>query len=444
MKKNKKLLSVHLNEFDYNYLKYGARKYNLIGLKSLFKLHQIKTYTKDKVQNKNLDPWVQCVSINTGLSSTTHGILDINNKLPNKFSQIWDILSKKKIKCGVWGPMNGYYRQNKYLKFFFPDPWNFKSRIFPNQLIKFFSLPSYYAQNYTNIDKITLFRLTFKFLLSIFFTNNFFYFLRNFVFYSKILISRGLKNYILFFLLDVISLNIFLTLVKNYKLSYSQIFFNSLAHFQHNNWNDLKYEKDYFYLTDKIIQKILNFTEKEKYSLILFNGFSQKKKQKYILRLKDTRKFLIEIGVKFKNLELDMTHGGYIYFNNKIQMNKSIELLKNFSVFGFNLFSLKILTQDKVFYRININSRNKFTKSSKNISSLIFYDQDLNKDINKNKKTNLNVNKNLFFKHIEFIKSTGIHSQEGVLFFNDNNFISKNIKKIENIKIFNLTKSFFK
>ena len=172
--------------------------------------------------------------------------------------------------------------------------------------------------------------------------------------------------------------------------------------------------------------------------------FLKKKKQKYILRLKDTRKFLIEIGVKFKNLELDMTHGGYIYFNNKIQMNKSIELLKNFSVFGFNLFSLKILTQDKVFYRININSRNKFTKSSKNISSLIFYDQDLNKDINKNKKTNLNVNKNLFFKHIEFIKSKGIHSQKGVLFFNDNKFIPKNIKKIENIKIFNLTKSFFK
>jgi hypothetical protein len=193
-----------------------------------------------------------------------------------------------------------------------------------------------------------------------------------------------------------------------------------------------------------MVQKILKFTEKENYSLILFNGFSQKKKLKYILRLKDTRKFLIEIGVKFKNLELDMTHGGYIYFNNKIQMNKSIELLKNFSVFGLNLFSLKILSQDKVFYRININSRNKFTKSSKNISSLIFYDQDLDKDINKNKKTNLNLNKNLFFKHIEFIKSTGIHSQKGVLFFNDNKFISKNINKIENIKIFNLTKSFFK
>ena len=139
-----------------------------------------------------------------------------------------------------------------------------------------------------------------------------------------------------------------------------------------------------------------------------------------------------------------MTHGGYIYFNNKIQMNKSIELLKNFSVFGLNLFSLKILSQDKVFYRININSRNKFTKSSKNISSLIFYDQDLEKDINKNKKTNLNLNKNLFFKHIEFIKSTGIHSQEGVLFFSNDKFISKNIKKIENIKIFNLTRSFFK
>ena len=270
MKKNKKLLSVHLNEFDYNYLKYGAKKYNLSGLKSLFKFLKIETYTRDKEQNRNLDPWVQCVSINTGLSSNIHGVLNINSKLSGKFLQIWDILSKKKIKCGVWGPMNGYYRQNRYLKFFFPDPWNFKTKIFPKQLTKFFYLPSYYAQNYTNINKITFFKLTTKFLLSIFFTNNFFYFIKNFVFFFKIMLTRGLKKYILFFLLDIITLNIFLKLVKKYKLDYSQIFFNSLAHFQHNNWNDLKYEKDYFYLTEKIIQKILNFTEQENYSLILF------------------------------------------------------------------------------------------------------------------------------------------------------------------------------
>ena len=42
--------------------------------------------------------------------------------------------------------------------------------------------------------------------------------------------------------------------------------------------------------------------------------------------------------------------------------------------------------KDKVFYRININSRNKFTKSSKNIPSLLFYDQDQYKELNK--KTN--------------------------------------------------------
>lgn len=335
--------------------------------------------------------------------------------------------------------MNGYYRQNRYLKFFFPDPWNFKTKIFPKQLTKFFYLPSYYAQNYTNINKITFFKLTTKFLLSIFFTNNFFYFIKNFVFFFKIMLTRGLKKYILFFLLDIITLNIFLKLVKKYKLDYSQIFFNSLAHFQHNNWNDLKYEKDYFYLTEKIIQKILNFTEQENYSLILFNGFTQKKKIKHILRLKDTHKFLIEIGVKFKALELDMTHGGYIYFDNKIQMNKSIELLKNYSVFGFYLFKVDILTKNKVFYRININSRNKLNKSSRNIQNSLFYDQHKKLD----KKINPNLNKNVFFNHIEFIKSTSIHSDKGIIFYNNSKFFSKNIKKIENIKIFNLTKSFF-
>ena len=135
-----------------------------------------------------------------------------------------------------------------------------------------------------------------------------------------------------------------------------------------------------------------------------------------------------------------MTHGGYIYFDNKIQMNKSIELLKNYNVFGFYLFSVDILTKNKVFYRININSRNKFNKSSRNIQNLLFYDQHKKLD----KKINPNLNKNVFFNHIEFIKSTGIHSDEGIIFHNNSKFLSKNIKKIENIKIFNLTKSFFK
>ena len=66
--KNKKLLVVHLNEFNHKFLIYGA-KYNLKYLAKLLRLKSLATFTKDITQNKNLDPWVQSVSINTGKSS---------------------------------------------------------------------------------------------------------------------------------------------------------------------------------------------------------------------------------------------------------------------------------------------------------------------------------------------------------------------------------------
>ena len=79
--KNKKILAVYLNEFNFNYLKYGAKKYRLKYLKKLFLLKKISTFTKDKIQNKNLDPWVQSVSINTGKISNKHKIFKLGQKL---------------------------------------------------------------------------------------------------------------------------------------------------------------------------------------------------------------------------------------------------------------------------------------------------------------------------------------------------------------------------
>ena len=45
MRDKKKLLAIHLNEFNYEFLKYGAKKYNLKFLKKFISLKKIKTFT---------------------------------------------------------------------------------------------------------------------------------------------------------------------------------------------------------------------------------------------------------------------------------------------------------------------------------------------------------------------------------------------------------------
>ena len=62
---NKKLIAINLNEFNLEFLNYGAKKFNSKYIQKFLKLKKIQTYSKDLKLNKNLDPWVQSISINT-------------------------------------------------------------------------------------------------------------------------------------------------------------------------------------------------------------------------------------------------------------------------------------------------------------------------------------------------------------------------------------------
>ena len=89
-KKQKELLLIYLNEFNLEFLNKGAKKYNCPSIKEVLKLKKIQTYTKDKTQDVDLDPWVQSVSISTGKSSKKH-----------KIFKLGESLKKTMFKCGI-------------------------------------------------------------------------------------------------------------------------------------------------------------------------------------------------------------------------------------------------------------------------------------------------------------------------------------------------------
>ena len=69
----------------------------------------------------------------------------------------------------------------------------------------------------------------------------------------------------------------------------------------------------------------------------------------------------------------------------------------------------------------------------------MYYDK---KNKFKKKKESIK-NNDLFFKYIEFIKSTGIHSGDGFLLYNNFPKIIFKYKKIHNTHIFKSIKKFF-
>lgn len=441
---NKKLLAIHLNEFNCNYLKYGAKKYKLKYLKKLFSLKKTSTFTKDRIQNKNLDPWVQSVSINTGKKSNKHKIFKLGQKFDDKFFFIWDVLAKKKIDCFVWGSINSKFENRKHLKLFFPDPWNYTSDTHPKNLKKLHLLPRYYAKNYLEIKITKIIKYLIIFIISFLKNNGLSFIVKNFFFIISSILNKGLKNYILFFLFDLISLDLFKRKIKTNNNCFSYIFLNSLAHFQHNNWNDPKAEKYCFLFIDKILKSIFEIYKSHN-SLIIFNGFSQKKvNNKFLIRPKNPVIFLANI-IKFKNVEQDMTNGGYIFFNDKKSTNIAYKRLTNYKVCGVNIFETLQKKNKSFFYRIMINSTINLNKINiNNISKKVLLKSFQYE--NKNKKIKINFNFgdiSKFLSSTQFIKSTGIHSTNGEIFY-DNLNIRKDNKMIENQKIYNIFNNYFK
>ena len=91
----KKILILNINEVQLKFILKYAKKYQNKNILKFFKQKKlIETSTEDKVQHKNLDPWVQEVSINTGIVSKKHKIYNLGEKLNKKIPQIWDLISK--------------------------------------------------------------------------------------------------------------------------------------------------------------------------------------------------------------------------------------------------------------------------------------------------------------------------------------------------------------
>jgi hypothetical protein len=204
---NKNLLAVYLNEFNFSFLYKGANKYNCPTTLKYLKLNKVSTYTKDKYQNYNLDPWVQSVSINTGKESKKHKIFKLGQPVKN-IRQIWDILSSANITSSVWGAMNSKFIKNNNLKYYFPDPWNYNDKSKPSNLMNLYLLPNYYAKNYLNISLIKIFGFSMLFIIGLINNSKLIDLFRDIFFSLKICFKKGLKNYVLFFLFDIFFLKI--------------------------------------------------------------------------------------------------------------------------------------------------------------------------------------------------------------------------------------------
>tara|TARA_B100000965_G_scaffold406269_1_gene444302 strand:- start:2711 stop:3985 length:1275 start_codon:yes stop_codon:yes gene_type:complete len=409
---NKKLILIELNEFNKELLEKAVIKLNLPNIKYLLSLKYTKTYSVDLEEHQGLDPWVQWVSIHTGVPLLIHKVKRLG-EVPNlKNAQIWEELSEKGITSGVWGAMNASKNDSKGCKFFLPDPWTFSESAFPEKLNRFLSLPRYYAKNYIKPSIFSLVKTSLK-TASVIFDKIYLISLVPEISYSLLsLFKHGIHNYVLFSLFDLISTRLFINFKIYLRPSFSLVFLNSLAHLQHHKWDKIFINEPtkFCLLTiDKILGMIFKtITEDE--ALIVTNGLSQKNVQgeNYcIYRQKNPSDFLLSIGISFIDIEQCMTNESHIFFKTIEEKEKATEILSNVR-FG-----------DQCLFDVEIDKIN---------SLKLYYQFDYFDFIEPNSKFNIGSSEYDFYEYFTLLaRRTGSHVPEGDLF-------SKGIKVPDLIK----------
>ena len=430
----KNLAIFEINECDFTYFLKGAKKYQFPLIKNYFKKkNKLTTFTVDKVEGLNLDPWVQWVTVHTGTRSSHHKIYRLGQKLNSNIKQIWDIIAVKGFSVTLWGLFNSNLRNKKNIDLFFPDPWSFTQKAYPNEFNNYLNLPKYYATNYPNIKLGKLLYFAYKFFKKVFLSKSIFYILKNFFDFMKIFYLAGFKSFNLYFFLDLISLEILCKEIKKKKSDFFLVSLNSFAHYQHNFWDNDKYEIIYFWYLNEMIKKI-NYLESNYNSVICCNGFEQKKiKKRYFLRPKNPKKFLKILGLKFKRIEPNMTTGAQVFFNNSVDKTKCFNFLKSINLHHIPLFEVEE-SKKYIFFKFNIYLYKKnFDINNLNFSNRYKYFNSINKRSLKNyNKNNIKFLKKIF-DNVILMKSTSEHTSKGTLYFKNVKFKKK---KIENTKIF--------
>lgn len=299
------MILLALNELNLDYIKGYISDGKLKNFKELLRNGIVNTTSEKKYEL--LEPWIQWTTVHTGKCYDEHKVFRLGDIVDRPdLNQIFEVLEKKGLSVGAISPFNADNRL-RFSKFFVPDPWT-QTKASGGYILKKLSISLSKIVNNNASQKIGL--------------SNIFWLLIAFVKYVRI---KRWSKFLTFFLkrnkpgvkaaiLDMILLEIFVTLHKKHKPDFSHLFFNGGAHVLHHYMFNSKQYKGTFknpdwycpsdwdpiYMMletyDIIIGDLLETGER----IIGVTGLHQTphKEQTFYWRPKNHKEFLNEAGVK--------------------------------------------------------------------------------------------------------------------------------------------------
>ena len=186
----------------------------------------------------NLEPWIQWITVHTGLSYKEHGVFDLGDGHKLNYPRVFELLSEHGYKIFICGSMNAAFRRppNGY---FIPDPWSVGVDPYPKgEFEDFFNYIRLNVQEHTRDKMVVSKSEHLKFLL---FMVRHGLSTRTVVAIMKQLAEErsGKFRWKRAMILDRLLWDVFEYYWKKKRPAFSTFFLNSTAHFQHFYWRNM-------------------------------------------------------------------------------------------------------------------------------------------------------------------------------------------------------------
>jgi len=221
------VLLIALNEINFDHVQAYVGMGKLPALGRLIAEHGV-TETTSEQSYEELEPWIQWVTAQTGLSLADHGVFRLGDIVHKDIPQIWEVLEAQGLKVGAMSPMNAKNRCRNPA-FFVPDPWT-ETPVTGSPLMKKFHQAIARSVNENASSKMS--------------AASAFWLIAGLAAYAK---PANYARYVSFvasalrgrpwakaLVLDQVLADIFLSLAKRKSVDFASLFLNAGAHIQHH------------------------------------------------------------------------------------------------------------------------------------------------------------------------------------------------------------------
>jgi hypothetical protein len=233
---NTRMIVLELNELTPSLIQRFMSDGSLPNFSRLYRESEIYTTTAEE-RPPNLDPWIQWVTVHSGLNFSDHGLQRLNEGHTLRAPRVWDLLTASGRRAWICGSMNVGDRPLAGGAVL-PDPWTTRVRPQPAALEPFFTFVQRQVMEHTSAQSSSGAKDALRFIA---FLASHGLSRRSISAIVKQLMEerQGEARWKRAALLDKLQFDVFAWYYKKIRPHFATFFLNSTAHYQHLYWREM-------------------------------------------------------------------------------------------------------------------------------------------------------------------------------------------------------------